>query len=129
MTLDNYEIFADPRATAATTTIHDEEEADLSVRRGGLKNHSKRTKKAAFRSTTTNNYPDDVNRLPTTQPRTGRKTTKTKLPAIDRGIIFSRWSAYDKNRAARTLEEHYEQVVLAYPKFGYIQKPLYGKNF
>ncbi|CAF1530950.1 unnamed protein product [Didymodactylos carnosus] len=129
MTLDNYEFVADPCITAATITIHDEEEEDLSIRRGGLRNHSKRTKKPAFRPTTTNNYHDDVNRLPTTQSKTGRKTTKTKLPAIDRETMFSRWSAYDKNRGARTLEEHYEQVVLAYPKFGYIQKPLYGKNF
>ncbi|CAF1297836.1 unnamed protein product [Didymodactylos carnosus] len=128
LNLDNYEFVADPRVTAATTTIHDEEEEDLSIRRGGLRNHSKRTKQAAFRPTTTNNYLDDVNHLPT-KPKTGRKTTKTKLPAIDRETMFSRWSAYDKTRGARTLKEHYEQVVLAYPKFGYIQKPLYGKHF
>ncbi|CAF1103769.1 unnamed protein product, partial [Didymodactylos carnosus] len=64
--------------------------------------------------------------------RRGRKNTntiKTKLPPIDRETMFSRWSAYDPAKGARTLDEHYEQVNTAHPKYGYEQKPLYRRNF
>ncbi|CAF4544143.1 unnamed protein product, partial [Didymodactylos carnosus] len=122
--ISNYEFPATVATIVSTaqastiTTVSDDDEEDLSVRRTG----SKRRKQ--IKQPLPSKEVSDIRR-----GRKNANTIKTKLPPIDREIMFSRWSAYDPAKGARTLDEHYEQVNTAHPKYGYEQKPLYGRNF
>ncbi|CAF1567872.1 unnamed protein product [Didymodactylos carnosus] len=65
----------------------------------------------------------------TSKPIESKLEAIPKVAKITREDVFKRWSAYDVDRGARTLEEHLEGIRHAYPKYGYANKPIYGRNF
>ncbi|CAF1000733.1 unnamed protein product [Didymodactylos carnosus] len=65
----------------------------------------------------------------TSEPIKSKLEAIPKIAKITREDVFKRWSAYDVDRGARTLEEHLEEIGHAYPKYGYVDKPIYGRNF